>query len=184
MNKNMITVISGTNRKGSECLTFAKKYVEILESLTSTTVKLLAMEDIPHDWYSPEMYEKDKQAPSLIALQDEYIVPATKFVYVISEYNGGFPGAVKIFLDACSVRQIKPSFKNKKAALVGVATGRAGNLRGMDHLAAVLNHLGTIVMPNKLPISKIYALMDGDRNITDKSTIELMTKQAEELLAF
>ncbi|GAB5550652.1 MAG: hypothetical protein Sapg2KO_02430 [Saprospiraceae bacterium] len=180
----MITVISGTNRKGSECLTFAKKYVEILEGLTTTPVKLLALEDIPHDWYFPEMYQKGNQAPSLIKLQDEYILPAKKFVYVISEYNGGFPGAVKIFLDACSVREINPSFKGKKAALVGVATGRAGNLRGMDHLSGVLNHLGTIVMPNKLPISKIYALMDEQKNISDEGTIQVMTKQAAELLAF
>ena len=180
----MITVISGTNRKGSECLRFAEKYKEILEELTDERVQVLALEDIPHDWFFAEMYEKGKQAESLIQLQDQYILDADKFVYVVSEYNGGFPGSLKVFLDACSVRKIKESFKNKKAALVGVASGRAGNLRGMDHLTGVLHHLGTIVLPNKLPISKIFSLMDDQRNIVDKGTLEVMTQQAKELLAF
>jgi NAD(P)H-dependent FMN reductase len=180
----MITVISGSNRKGSECLTFAKKYTEILENLTSTPIKLLAMEEIPHDYFFPEMYQKGNQAASLAALQDEYILPAKKFVYVVSEYNGSYPGAIKIFLDACSTRELDKSFKNKKAALVGVASGRAGNLRGMDHLGDVLNHLGTIVLPNKLPISRIFSLMDKDGEIIDETTLEVMRKQAAELLVF
>lgn len=180
----MITVISGSNRKGSECLTFATKYTEILKTLTDTPVKLLALEDIPHDYFFPEMYEKGKQADSLKAIQDEYIVPAEKFVYVISEYNGSFTGAIKVFLDACSTRDRNTSFKNKKAALVGIASGRAGNLRGMDHLSGVLNHLGTIILPNKLPISRIFELMDEDKNVVDDGTLEVMRKQALELLAF
>jgi len=180
----MITVISGTNRKGSECLRFAQLYQNILGALSEEPIKLLALENIPHDWFFPEMYEKGKQAESLKKLQDEYILPARKFVYVISEYNGGFPGAVKIFLDGCSVRELNASFKGKKAALLGVATGRAGNLRGMDQLTGVLHHLGTVVLPNKLPISSINSLMDNQGNITDQGTIEVIRKQAQELLVF
>lgn len=180
----MITVISGTNRLGSECLTFAKLYQEILQNLTDEPVELLALENIPHDWFFPEMYQKGKQASSLRDLQEKYILPAEKFVYVISEYNGGFPGAIKIFLDGCSVFKLDPSFKDKKAALVGVATGRAGNLRGMDHLAGVLNHLGTIVLPNKLPISRIKSLMDKEGNVVDENTIKVLSAQARELLTF
>jgi NAD(P)H-dependent FMN reductase len=180
----MITVISGSNRSGSECLTFATKYTEILKSLSDTPVKLLALENIPHDYFFPEMYQKGKQAESLKAIQDEYILPAQKFVYVVSEYNGSFTGAIKVFLDACSTRNRDLCFKGKKAALVGIASGRAGNLRGMDHLTGVLNHLGTIILPNKLPISSIFKLLDKQKNITDEDTIEIMRQQAVELLAF
>lgn len=180
----MITVISGSNRKGSECLTFAKKYTEILGKLTSAPIKLLAMEDIPHDYFFPEMYQKENQAASLAAIQDEYITPAKKFVFVVSEYNGSYPGAIKIFLDACSTRNRDLSFKKKKAALMGIASGRAGNLRGMDHLSDVLNHLGTIVLPNKLPVSRIFSLMDEQGNLTDEITLHAMREQAAELLVF
>ncbi len=178
----MITVISGTNRKNSECLKFARLYFEMLQESTEEEVKLLALEHIPHDWFFPDMYKR--QAPSLKSLQDEYILPAQKFVFVTPEYNGGFPGAVKLFIDACTVRKYTSNFKGKKAALVGIATGRAGNLRGMEHLTGVLNYLGTIVMPDKLPISRISDLKAGNGEVIDEETLEVMRAHTLEFLAF
>jgi NAD(P)H-dependent FMN reductase len=180
----MITVVSGTNRKNSECLQFARAYCELLCRHTSQEVKLLALEDIPHDWFHPHMYEKDGQRTSLIELQDAYMIPAEKFAFLSPEYNGGFPGALKLFLDACSVRAYEPTFKGKKAALIGIASGRAGNLRGMDHLSGILNHVGIIVLPNKLPISRIGAILDEAGKVADERTLRVMEKQALELLDF
>lgn len=178
----MITVISGTNRKNSECLRFATLYYEMLRESTEEDVKLLALEHIPHDWFFPEMYKQ--QAPSLKRLQDEYILPAQKFVFVMPEYNGGFPGALKLFIDACTVRKYTSNFQGKKAALVGIATGRAGNLRGMEHLTGVLNYLGTIVMPNKLPISRISDLKNGEGEVIDEGTLEAMRAHGVEFVRF
>lgn len=180
----MITIISGTDRKKSESLHFAKKYAEIIATKTDEQVKILALEDVPHDWWHTGMYEDDGQTGSVGELQDEFMLPAQKFIYITPEYNGSFPGVLKLFIDACSVRDYKATFKNKKAALVGVATGRAGNLRGMEHLTGILNHVGTIVLPNKLPISKIESLMDDEGNITDQATIRSIEKHIDELLAF
>ena len=180
----MITIISGSNRKNSECLTFAKKYFDLFKKQASEVVQLLALENIPHDWFHPSMYELEQQSPSLIAIQDKYMIPADKFFFVISEYNGSFPGALKLFLDACSIRAYQATFKGKKAALSGVATGRAGNLRGMDHLTAVLHHLGTIVMPNQVPISRIANLMDKDGELIDPDTLTVMEQQVIEFLHF
>jgi NAD(P)H-dependent FMN reductase len=180
----MITVICGTNRHDSEALHFAKHYYNLLKTKTIEPVKLLALAEIPHDWFHPNMYEKASQTPSLAALQDEYMLPATKFLYVIPEYNGGFPGSLKLFLDACSIREYKPTFSGKKAALVGVATGRAGNLRGIDHLTGILHHVGTIVLPQILPISSIEKLMDADGKITDPGTLLAIERQVDAFLAF
>jgi chromate reductase, NAD(P)H dehydrogenase (quinone) len=105
-------------------------------------------------------------------------------VYIVPEYNGGFPGVLKLFLDACSVREYKKTFKGKKAALVGIATGRAGNLRGLEHLTGILNHVGTVVLPNRLPISSIEKLMDDDGIIRDPATLKVIEKQMDEFLLF
>lgn len=180
----MITIISGTNRRDSECLTFAKKFRELLEARTSEPVKLLAMEEMAYDWFHPDMYEEEMQSPSLTSLQDEYMLPAEKFLFITPEYNGSFPGVVKLFIDGCSVRRYKETFAGKKAALVGIATGRAGNLRGMDHLTGILHHLGTHVLPNKLPISSIAKLKNGSGVIVDMATIKSMEKHIDDLLAF
>ncbi len=180
----MITVISGTNRHNSEAFHFAQHYANLLASKTDQPIKLLSLTDIPHDWFHPDMYDKHKQSPSLAALQDEFILPAKKFVYVIPEYNGGFPGALKLFIDACSVRDYKANFFGKKAALVGIATGRAGNLRGIEHLTGILHHVGTVVLPQILPISSIEKLMDGQGNISDPATLLALERQADALLTF
>ncbi len=180
----MITIICGTNRKNNEALHFARHYHQVFQSKTAQQVKLLDLASIPHDWFHPDMYDGNKQSDSLRQIQDAYMIPAEKFVFVISEYNGGFPGVVKLFLDACSVREYSKTFKRKKAALVGIASGRAGNLRGMEHLTGVLNHVGTIVLPNKLPISSIDNLVDVERVITDANALKVIEKQVDEFLEF
>ncbi|MCB0518376.1 MAG: NAD(P)H-dependent oxidoreductase [Lewinellaceae bacterium] len=180
----MITVISGSNRRGSEALHFARHYHTLISSLTAQPVHLLELDKIPHDWFHPAMYESDGQSESLVALQDKYILPAQKFFFVVPEYNGSFPGALKLFLDACSVREYKASFSGKKAAMAGIASGRAGNLRGLDHLTGILHHVGITVLPNPLPISSIEKLMDDAGNITDIGTLRVIEKQVSAFLAF
>lgn len=179
----MITVISGTNRKESESLLFARQMVTFLQANSDETVKLLPLESIPHDWFHPDMYEKDQQSGSLRDLQDEYVLAAHKFLFVVPEYNGSIPGVLKLFLDACSIREYQTNFKSKKAALVGVATGRAGNLRGIDHLTAILHHMGTFIMPSYLPISRIGTLTE-EGNILDETTLKVMEQFAINFLAF
>lgn len=180
---HMITVISGTNRKESESLLFARQMVDFLQAHTDEKVSLLPLESIPHDWFHADMYEKDQQSASLRDLQDEYILAASKFLFVVPEYNGSIPGALKLFLDACSIRQYQTNFKNKKAAMIGVATGRAGNLRGIDHLTSILHHMGTLIMPAYLPISRIGALTE-EGNILDEDTLKIMEQFAINFLAF
>ncbi len=180
----MITIISGTNRRNSEALDFAKHYQALIASKTAEEVRLIALEDLPHDWFHPDMYESKFQTGSLAALQNEAMIPAQKFVFVIPEYNGGYPGVLKLFLDACSVRAYKPTFYGKKAALVGVATGRAGNLRGLEHFTGVLMHVGTVVLPNRLPISSIEKLLDAEGRLTDPGALAAIEKQVNEFLLF
>lgn len=180
----MITVISGTNRRESECLNFARQFQHLLMKKEEQPINLLALEEIPHDWFHIDMYEKEGQSETIRKIQDGQMIPAEKFLILTPEYNGSFPGALKLFLDACSVRKYNDTFKGKKAALVGIATGRAGNLRGMDHLTGILNHLGVIVMPNKLPISRIAGLVDEDKEITDPATLKAVHAFVEEFLAF
>jgi len=180
----MITIISGTNRRNSEAQKFAKHYQKTLVSKCNKPVKLLALEDIQHDWFHPGMYDDGGQCETLAALQDEYILPAGKFVFIVPEYNGGMPGALKLFLDACSIRNYRKNFSGKKAALTGIAAGRSGNLRGLDHLTSILNHMGAVVFPKKLPLCTIDTIMDGEGSITDADTLDAIERQIDSFLKF
>lgn len=180
----MITIIAGSNRKDNETRRFAQYYFEFLKSKTDQTVKLLDLSEIEHDWFHSSMYTEKEQTSSLTNIQDEFMIPAEKFIFLISEYNGSFPGVVKLFIDACSIRAYTETYGGKKAALVGIASGRAGNLRGMDHLSDILNHLGTVIFPNKLPISTIEKLMNEEREIVDKVTLKAIESQIVKFLDF
>jgi NAD(P)H-dependent FMN reductase len=159
-------------------------FVFLSELLGKEEVRFLALEDIPQNWLSSAMYEATAQHPDLAKIQDEYILPAEAFVFISPEYNGSFPGVLKLFIDACTIRQYALNFKGKKAALVGVATGRAGNLRGMSHLAGVLHYLGATTLPNQLPISSIAQLMDANGEITHPETLDVMKMHAQEFAQF
>lgn len=178
----MITIIIGTNRRKSEANNFGKQYYEALTE-KGETVNYLHLKDINPALYHAEMYDEPIQA-ELLAIQEKYILPAEKFVFVIPEYNGGMPGAVKMFIDALSIHRREESFSNKKAAIVGVAAGRAGNLRGMEHLTGILHYLNTIVLPNRQPYSSIHKLMDKSGNITDAATLAVIQNHVEQIIKF
>lgn len=180
----MITVISGTNRSESGTTPIARQLAERLGELQDIPVKFFSLEQLDGGFLHAGMYEAAGQHPSITALQDEYILPAQKFLFVSPEYNGSYPGILKLFIDALSIRAYKATFEGKKAALVGVASGRAGNLRGMDHLSGTLMHMGTQVMPGSLPISSIKGITNPGGTVTDAATLKAMDQFLTKFIAF
>ncbi len=172
----MITIISASKRVGNLSSLFAK-YCENYLTERKEEVKLFELDSLPDQIDLHSVYEYKTSVFSKIA--EEYIIPANKFLFIVPEYNGSIPGILKLFLDA-----IEPvNYRGKKAALIGISAGRAGNLRGMDHLSDILNYLQVAVMPQKLPISKIYDLLSKNE-LNDDYTRKEMEKQMELLLSF
>lgn len=164
----MITIVSGTNRKGSNTKKIALVYQQLLLK-KGITAGLFSLEGIA-------LMQRDT---AFEAIEQDIIIPTTHFVFIVPEYNGSFPGVLKMLFDTSKSHDI---WYHKKALLTGVATGRAGNLRGMDHLADILNYLKITVHPNKLPISAVNFLMDTDGNITDLNTIKAIDHQIDEFI--
>ncbi len=173
----MITIISATNRPHSNTLKVAKSYTQLLEK-QGVASRLLSLESLSPDLNFMDLY--GKHSDKFQQLLEEFIIPAEKFVFIVPEYNGSYPGILKLFIDA-----IHPDVnRGKKAALVGVASGRAGNLRGLDHLTGVLHYLGIYVHPNKLPISSVTSLLNEEGTIKDEVTIKALDKQIQEFLSW
>ena len=180
----MITIISGTDRKDGLTHILAKHYYQTIQLKTPEKVLLYSLEDLPSDVFGSAMYQKDTLAKSFKAIEETYLIPAEKLLFVIPEYNGSYPGILKLFVDACSIRSKMSVFKNKKAALVGVATGRAGNIRGLEHFTSVMMFMNVTVLPNLLPISAFNQMVDNENNIIDEGTLMNIEKQIDEFLAF
>jgi chromate reductase, NAD(P)H dehydrogenase (quinone) len=166
----MVTIISGTNRKDNNTKKVAQAYQKLLAQKNIES-KVLALDE--HN-----VYERDE---AFVKMESEYLKNAEKIIFVLPEYNGSFPGVLKMMIDNSDV---KTAWPNKKALLVGVASGRAGNLRGLEHLTGSLMHLKMIVHPNRLPISSIHKLLADDGTINDESTTKTIQAQLEEFIHF
>ena len=172
----MTTVICATHRPKNQTQEVVKKYTDILKGLGEKTA-VFQLDDLPEEFLSENSFgKKDHGLDTVI---ESRILPATRLVVVAPEYNGSYPGLFKAFLDVVPPRV----WKGKKIALVGVASGRAGNLRGMDHLTDVFHHLRAEVFSLKIPISRLDSLMD-DGELTDRETLAVLKKQAEEFLQY
>ena len=97
------------------------------------------------------------------------------------EYNGSFPGVLKVFVDACDFPE---SFYEKKAALVGVSSGKYGNIRGIDHFTGVCHYFSLLVLPLKLHIAGIKAELDENGNLFKEDTVKFVDEQIEKFIRF
>jgi chromate reductase len=166
----MYTIISGTNRRASKTLKMAHVYRNLLLQ-RGVQASLLSLEGL-------NVLERN---PEYVAIEEEYLIPAPKFIFISPEYNGSIPGVLKCLFD---ISDITRAWQGKKALLTGVSTGRAGNLRGMEHLTGILHYLKVTVHHNKLPISLVDTVVDETGAIIDIQTLEAINKQLDEFMEF
>ena len=166
----MYTIISGTNRINSKTLKVARLYRRLLLQ-KGIDASLLSLEGL-------NVLERN---PDYITIEDKILIPATKFIFISPEYNGSIPGVLKCLFD---ISDIQRAWWGKKALLAGVSSGRAGNLRGMEHLTGILHFLKVNVHHNKLPISAVHTLLNGEGDITDAITLDAINLQLEEFIGF
>ncbi|MEO7801218.1 MAG: NAD(P)H-dependent oxidoreductase [Ginsengibacter sp.] len=166
----MYTIISSTNRANSHSEKVAKAYQS-----------LLLEKNISASLFTLQNLDVSQRNHHYISIENELLIPAQKIIFIIPEYNGSYPGVLKTMIDISDVYNV---WAWKKALLTGVSTGRAGNLRGMDHLTGSLQYLNMYVHPNKLPISTIDKVMDTDGKIHNPATLAAIDKQLEEFINF
>jgi NAD(P)H-dependent FMN reductase len=180
----MITVIQATNRPDSNTEFISRHIDQWLKANYKGSIGHISMVDMPPEILSASAYEVDSIPEKIVNIQDQFMVPAEKFIWLLPEYNGSFPGVLKLFIDAISVRKYEATFKLKKSMLIGVATGRAGNVRGLDHMAGILIHMKSLIFPRLLPISKVSELMDEEGRINHGPTLKALDDHLKEFIAF
>ena len=173
----MITIISSTNRPGSTTFKVAKYYQErLLEKGVETT--LLSLIDLPADLMATALLKTP--SPGFEPIQ-QIITQTEKFIFIIPEYNGSYPGVLKVMIDACAFPE---SFYEKKAALVGISAGKYGNIRGIDHFTGVCHYLNLHVMPLKLHIANIKQELDENGRLYKEDTVKFTDEQMDKLILY
>lgn len=173
----MITIVASTNRPGSSTLKLAKYYQKLLLN-RGLEANVLSLMDLPANFVQTDMF--GNRSAEFEPIQ-QLITATQKFLFVIPEYNGSFPGVLKAFVDACT---FPDSFYDKKAALVGLASGTYGNIRGIDHFAGVCSYLHLHVLPLRIHIPLIRKETNAEGDLFEEKTVKFVDEQVDKFVKF
>ncbi|MFI5150084.1 MAG: NADPH-dependent FMN reductase [Bacteroidia bacterium] len=173
----MYTIISGTHRKHSNTLKVADIYLQLLQD-QGIEAKLLSLEHLPPAFIFTDTF--GHRTERFQQIMDTFLLHAVKFIIVVPEYNGGIPGIFSAFIDAAGPEL----FKGKKVALVGVASGRGGNARGLDYLSNCFHYMGVHVYHKLLPVSQILTLQDEHGKLKEELVNNTLKTQMQEFLDY
>lgn len=178
MSQDPILIIISTNRINSLSAAVGEYYAKLLRENNQPN-QTLSLTSLPNDFITTALYENQGKNAAFNQLK-QVVEQANKYVFIVPEYNGSFPGILKTFIDGLD---FPGPFQHKKCALVGVSKGPGGGLMGLSHLTDIFHDLKMHVLPEKVYL----------RNITDSSleTIlantryqQLLQSQAEELITY
>lgn len=145
----------------------------------STESNIVDLAELPKDFISTALYDNAGKNPHFNVFR-ELIDNSEKFVFIIPEYNGSFPGVLKAFLDGM---RYPGAFTNKKCAMVGLSSGNQGAGMALSHLTDIFNYLGMHVLAFKPKLAKIEGLMT-DGKISNNKYLSQLKKQAQQLIEF
>ncbi len=162
-------IISGTNRKASRSfevsLLIQKMYAEKAEQ-----VGIIDLKDIGLDELDETHYGTDK--PKKMTETLDKINSADGLIFVVPEYNGSMPGALKYFIDHW---KYPDAFEFRPVCFVGLG-GMFGALRGVEQLQMILGYRNAFIYPERIFLTNVWnTIKDG--KINDPIVHDLLEKQ-------
>ena len=90
---------------------------------------------------------------------------ATGVVFATPEYHGSFSSVTKLLIDNLGYPS---ALKGKPMALMGVAAGRIGAIKALEHLRSVVSHVGAIVLPGPVSVANVRGVFDKEGRVLDE----------------
>ncbi|MTI20568.1 NADPH-dependent oxidoreductase [Fulvivirga sp. RKSG066] len=173
-----IIIVSGTNRKAAMSYQISLTYQQLLKDLgvKSTIIDLMLL---PDDFSFSALYEHSGKNDAFNKYR-EMMLNGKKFVFVVPEYNGSFPGVLKTFIDGL---EFPNTFTNKKCALVGVSSGIQGAGLALSHLTDIFHYCGMNVLAQKPKLSHIDDNFENGE-VINELYMTLLKDQAQKLVEF
>ncbi len=173
----MVTVISGTNRPGSNTRKVADIILGLLEKNGEDTT-LVDLSDLPAELFATSSYA-DK--PDAFAPIQTAILETSGILTIVPEYNGSFPGVLKYFVD---MLRFPESLYEKPAAFVGISSGRWGAVRAVEHLEMVFQYRHAHLFGRRCFIPNISRELDKGGKLTDPDLEGRLTKMVADFAVF
>ncbi|TYP92027.1 NAD(P)H-dependent FMN reductase [Fodinibius salinus] len=170
-------IISGTDRPGSYALRVSK-YVQQKYKEQGVGAQIIDLQNFPVKQVSGGRYDDD--LPDVDAFADQ-LISADGLVFVCPEYNGGYPGILKLFIDYLPFPE---SLNKKPVAMIGEAKGAFGAMRAVEQLQQVVGYRNAHLYPERVFIPRVHDNFDDDEGIDDEFQQELLESQVNSFPSF
>jgi len=87
-------------------------------------------------------------------------------VICMPEYNGSFPAALKLMIENSG---FPSALSQKPVALLGVAAGKIGAIKSLEHLRSVLCHIGALTLPRAVSVPEVNKVFTKSGECLDES---------------
>lgn len=170
-------IISGTNRPQSRTRQISN-LIQKIYAEQGEKVEILDLTDLPFE----ELTGKHYSGSGLHLSWEEAVRKMTEcegIVFVVPEYNGSMPGALKYFIDHWKYPE---TFEGRPVCFVGLG-GMFGGLRPVEHLQQVMAYRNAFQFPTRVFLMNIFkTLKDGE--LQDPVALQLLKDQAIGFLKF
>jgi len=106
---------------------------------------------------------------------------ATGVVLATPEYHGSFSSVMKLAIENMG---FPSGLAGKPVALLGVAAGRIGAIKSLEHLRSVVSHVGGIVLPGPVSVAGVRGVFDAAGRVTDPQVEKSIRSVAANLLDY
>ncbi|MCZ6557183.1 MAG: NAD(P)H-dependent oxidoreductase, partial [SAR324 cluster bacterium] len=103
-------------------------------------------------------------SPALIQLQQS-VSAAAGVILATPEYHGSYSSVIKLMIENLGFPN---ALSGKPVALLGVAAGRIGAIKALEHLRSVCSHVGAIVLPGPISVAGVQQVFDEHGNCLDQ----------------
>ncbi|HKL16728.1 MAG TPA: NAD(P)H-dependent oxidoreductase [Balneolaceae bacterium] len=173
---NTIHILSSTDRPGSNALKVAKYSKRFLEG--KANVELFSLKDFPYADVVGGKYGDD--IDSVTEFNDAFL-DADGFLFVVPEYNGGFPGVLKLFIDYLPFPEAM--FK-MPVSFIGEAAGSFGALRPVEHLQQILSYRKALIYSERMFIKGVNENFDPEKGLKSDMLQGLLEDQLNGFVTF
>ena len=104
------------------------------------------------------------------------VTEADGFIFVVPEYNHGYPGELKILLDS-----LYEEYKRKPVALCGVSDGPYGGARMIESLKLIFSTFGAVLTQKVLYVPFVNRVFDVKGTLLDEAYRKRLHALLEEL---
>jgi NAD(P)H-dependent FMN reductase len=175
--RRVLTLISGTNRPGSNTRKVAVEVEEIYRGL-GVPLAVLDLAKLPPEIFAASSYTEKPKAFEPFA---QGVLNATGLIVVTPEYNGGMPGVLKYFID---MLKFPESFDRRPVCFVGLAAGQWGALRPVEQLQSIFGYRNAFLYPERVFLPGIGDLLGEDGRLLDAELVKRLRAQAVGYIEF